>query len=67
MRPLGDPGWLGSLLSSTAMVLGFQDRRDARVRAYFAAAIDLHRTADDANGRAHALLQLSVVDGLEGR
>ena len=67
VRPLDDPGWLGSLLSSTAMVLGFQDRHDPRVRAYFAAAIELHHTADDPNGRAHALLQLSVVDGLEGR
>ena len=67
VRHLGDPGWLAVLLSSTAMVLGYQDRRDARIRAYFTEAIDLHRTANDANGRAHALLQLSVVDGLEGR
>ncbi len=67
VRPLADPGWLAVLLSSTAMVLGYQDRRDERVRAYFAEAIDLHRTANDANGHAHALLQLSVVEGLEGR
>jgi predicted ATPase/DNA-binding XRE family transcriptional regulator len=67
VRHLGDPGWLAVLLSSMAMVLGYQDRRDGRIRAYFAEAIDLHRTANDPNGRAHALLQLSVVDGLEGR
>ena len=66
VRPLADPAWLAVLLSSTAMVLGYQDRHDPRVRAYFAEAIDLHRTANDPNGRAHALLQLSVVDGLEG-
>lgn len=67
VRTLADPGWLATLLSSTAMVLGYQDRHDVRIRAYFTEAIDLHRTANDANGRAHALLQLSVVDGLEGR
>ena len=67
VRTLADPGWLGVLLSSTAMVLGYQDRHDPRMRAYFAAAIDLHRAANDPNGRAHALLQLAVVDGLEGR
>jgi predicted ATPase/DNA-binding XRE family transcriptional regulator len=67
VRVLGDPGWLATLLSSTAMVLGYQDRYDPRVRAYFAEAIDLHRTVDDPSGRAYALLQLAVVDGLEGR
>ena len=67
VRLLADPAWLAVLLSSTAMVLGYQDRHDPRVRTYFAEAIDLHRAANDPNGRAHALLQLSVVDGLEGR
>lgn len=66
VRPLGDPGWLATLLSSTAMVISHQNRRDPRVRAYFAEAIALHNTVDDPNGRAHALLQLAVVDGLEG-
>jgi predicted ATPase/DNA-binding XRE family transcriptional regulator len=66
VRHLGDPGWLAVLLSSTAMVLGYRERHDARIRAYFAEAIAIHRTANDPNGRAHALLQLSVVDGLEG-
>ena len=66
VRSLADPAWLAVLLSSTAMVLGYQDRHDPRVRAYFAEAIELHRSANDPNGHAHALLQLSVVDGLEG-
>lgn len=67
VRRLDDPGWLATLLSSTAMVLGYGDRRDARIRAYFTESLALHQTANDANGRAHALLQLAVVDGLEGR
>jgi tetratricopeptide (TPR) repeat protein len=49
------------------MVLGYGDRSDARIRAYFTESLALHRTTGDANGRAHALLQLAVVDGLEGR
>lgn len=67
VRPLGDAGWLATLLSSTAMVLGYRDRSDARIRAYFTESIALHQSTNDANGRAHALMQLAVVDGLEGR
>jgi predicted ATPase/DNA-binding XRE family transcriptional regulator len=67
VRRLDDPGWLATLLSSTAMVLGYGDRRDPRVRAYFGESLALHQTAHDPSGRAHALLQLAVVDGLEGR
>jgi predicted ATPase/DNA-binding XRE family transcriptional regulator len=67
VRRLDDPGWLATLLSSTAMVLGYGDRRDARIRAYFTESLTLHQSTNDANGRAHALLQLAIVDGLEGR
>ena len=67
VRPLGDPGWLATLLSSTAMVLGYRDRSDARIRAYFTESLALHQTTNDANGRAHALLQLAITDGLDGR
>jgi len=67
VRPLTEPGWLATLLSSTAMVLGYDDRSDARIRAYFAESLLLHQSANDANGRAHALMQLAILDGLEGR
>ncbi|HHW86424.1 MAG TPA: helix-turn-helix domain-containing protein [Chloroflexi bacterium] len=67
VRTLAAPGWLATLLSSTAMVLGYGDRSDPRIRAYFTESLALHQAADDANGRAHALMQLAVVDGLEGR
>jgi predicted ATPase/DNA-binding XRE family transcriptional regulator len=67
VRQLNEPGWLATLLSSTAMVLGYGDRSDARIRAYFTESIALHQSTNDANGRAHALMQLSVIDGLEGR
>jgi predicted ATPase/DNA-binding XRE family transcriptional regulator len=67
VRHLGDPGWLATLLSSTAMVLGYSDHRDDRIRAYFTESLALHQRANDANGRAHALMQLAIIDGLEGR
>lgn len=67
VRRLDDAGWLATLLSSTAMVLGYNDRSDARIRAYFTESIALHQRTNDANGRAHALMQLAIVDGLEGR
>lgn len=67
VRRLDELGWLATLLSSTAMVLGYRDCGDARIRAYFTESIALHQRTNDANGRAHALLQLAVVDGLEGR
>jgi hypothetical protein len=49
------------------MVLGYRDRSDARIRAYFTESLALHQTTNDANGRAHALLQLAIMDGLDGR
>lgn len=67
VRQLDELGWLATLLSSTAMVLGYCDRGDARIRAYFTESIALHQRTNDANGRAHALMQLAIVDGLEGR
>lgn len=67
VRRLDDVGWLATLLSSTAMVLGYGDRSDARIRAYFTESLALHQAAHDPNGRAHALMQLAIVDGLEGR
>ena len=65
---LADPGWLGG----AAQLDGDGARLSRPPRRTACAPISprqstCHRAANDANGRAHALLQLSVVDGLEGR
>ncbi len=66
VRGFDEPAWLASLLSSTAMVLGYTARSDPRVRAYFAEATTLHAAVENVGGRAHALMQLALVEGLDG-
>ncbi len=66
VRRFDEPAWLAALLSSTAMVLGYTDRSDPRIRAYFNQASELHAAVDNPSGRAHALMQLAIVEGLDG-
>lgn len=66
VRQFDDVAWLAELLSSTAMVLGYTDRSDPRIRAYFSQASALHTMTANPSGRAHALMQLAIIEGLEG-
>ncbi|MCO5209206.1 MAG: helix-turn-helix domain-containing protein [Caldilinea sp.] len=66
VRGFDEPAWLAALLSSTAMVLGYSDRSDARIRAYFSEATALHAAVENVGGQATALMQLALVEGLDG-
>ncbi len=66
VRHFDEPAWLAALLSSTAMVLGYTDRSDPRIRTYFNQSSELHAAVDNPSGRAHALMQLAIVEGLDG-